>query len=298
MCSVSSFPDAPNQQAGCVEYRGNQHDGRPGAGIQVIGRSQADNAAQHGDSHRPGRVLPRRAGQVPPGRGRQDQQRVDQHHAHPPDGKHHRHRHQHHKPALDQPGGNPPGAGQERIHAGQQQRVVQHGPQRQRHRQGDQQVQQVFRRHRQDIADQQRGVFRELSPARQNQQTRRDRGGGKHRDNRICGSGSGLLDQADHHRPHNAENQHRHEVVPQAQEDAQPDARQRGVPQRVRKEGHLVVHRHRAQQAEQRGQQKDCQERVFHKRELVSFQRKNRAEDAVDRIHSSASSSPLRPNTE
>ena len=74
-------------------------------------------------------------------------------------------------------------------------------------------------------------------------------------------------------------------------DDTEADAGEGGVAQGIGEESHLMVHRHGAQQAQQGREQEDRQEGVFHERVLIGFQGEDRAEDAVDRIHHSASSS-------
>ena len=58
-----------------------------------------------------------------------------------------------------------------------------------------------------------------------------------------------------------------------------------------------MVNRHRPQQTQQRREQQDRQEGVFHKSELIGLEGEDCAENAVNRIHSAASS-PLKPKTD
>ena len=57
------------------------------------------------------------------------------------------------------------------------------------------------------------------------------------------------------------------------------------VPQRVREEGHALVHRHGAQQRQQRGQQQQRQQRVFHKGVAEQLKGQQRIHHAIYGFH-------------
>ena len=94
-----------------------------------------------------------------------------------------------------------------------------------------------------------------------------------------------VLHKRDEHRPDQAKQQHRAHLALPAEHHADGDARQRAVPQRVRKERHLVIHRHRAQHAEQRGEQNNRDQRVLHKGIMQPLKGQKRVHQGIYAAH-------------
>ena len=115
---------AANQQADGIAHGGAQHHGRAHTAAKRHGYAQPCHAAEYRDQYAQQGMLGNAAGNVARSGGRQDQQRVDQQHAHPADGEHDGHGHQDDKGVFHPFDSDAAALRQLRVDGGEQQLVL------------------------------------------------------------------------------------------------------------------------------------------------------------------------------
>ena len=94
-----------------------------------------------------------------------------------------------------------------------------------------------------------------------------------------------VLDKRNQHRPEDAKQQHRTHLALPAQYNADGNAGQRTVTERIREERHLIIDCHCAQHAEKRRNQDDCNQRILHKRVMQPLKGQQRIHQGIKTVH-------------
>ena len=210
-------------------------------------------------------VLPQVPRQIARGCRRQDEQGIDDHQAHPAHGQRYDDSDGDGKERFIALRRHAARGGQLRMHRRQHQTVRPEHPQQHDRQQHQRQQADLLRGDGEDIADEIPVEFRKAPPAeRHDENAKRDGGGGKDADDGVRRLARPAADEGKQQREQNRQPDREIDRLHRAAEHTDGDARKAGMAQRVGEEAHFSRHDHRGQQAEQRPQQQNGQQRVLH----------------------------------